>query len=156
MKTLRKLTFNNFIKRFFLFKYSIHTVTAGSNLLHFFYKQHSFSNLVDKVNSLDIFIYSFIFTFTLYPVHSRVGRILMDPVLKHSIHHSDTTVRHFPPNSWGIVCWVAKLNAALYQSNITNISFSQMRIESTTIAFIFLRLYEDSNTFQKICFHIIK
>ena len=49
------------------------------------------------------FIFIYFFSFTLYPAHSRVGRGYI--VLRHPVHH-------FPPNSRGIACWVADLNAA--------------------------------------------
>ena len=45
-----------------------------------------------------------IISFTLYPAHGSVGRGNL--VLRHS-------VPHFLPNSGGIACWVAELNAAL-------------------------------------------
>ena len=49
-------------------------------------------------------LYIYFFNFKLYPAHSRVGRGNL--VLWHS-------VPLFLPNSGGIACWVAQLNAAL-------------------------------------------
>ena len=71
-------------------------ITVGSNLNdgHWHKVQVSWAIRVDF----------FFISFTLYPAHSRVdwGNL----VLRHS-------VPHFPPNSGGIACWVAELNAAL-------------------------------------------
>ena len=50
----------------------------------------------------DIFFCSNQISFTFYPAHSRVGRGNLE--LRYS-------VAHFPLNSWGIACWVAKLIA---------------------------------------------
>ena len=49
-------------------------------------------------------IIKIIISFTLHPIHSRVGRGNL--LLRHS-------VPHFLPNSGGIACLVAELNAAL-------------------------------------------
>ena len=60
--------------------------------------------IITVTEKIYCYIHTYLLSFTLFPAHSRVGRGNL--VLRHS-------VAHFPPNSGGIACWVAELNAAL-------------------------------------------